>query len=758
MALPIFLRPSTKLQEIDLTQRLDVIVGTMASVTGEFERGPIGPMYQRGYVEHFKELYGLQARPDISFAHDTVTQFMRQSGNVLVNRVAKNALYSGLTVYRDRANGRVDFDPFTTGSPTPYDAAGFDTFIALSFTGNAFTSSNGFTLDVTDGVSLSSVDVDYDTDHNTTLQAIADEIKVVLDQFVIGGSARVVANTAERDARNTTILIRVPKTTVLEFLSPTVSGSAKPVVTMDQQARMFDVYSENPGAWSDNQLGVRLSNIDPGVRERYRFTMSQAFQTGNTITLNVNGTPVTQAFDTNSDATLAAFAAKLTAHADIASAEVESVPNGNSNDRSILIIAAQPKPNALQFGSLVGAITGGSSRGVIAVPVTMTGSTPDNTFYFEVVERANVSTPENRYEVSLQTQLSRLGYQQNIAQLVNVGSRRSELVRVAQPAYAYSLFDDAFEAYELETTIAWLRGGTDGVKASSADIRAGIQLLSDRRKYPMDLVLNAGYTAVSVQKEIQLLCEKRSDCMGVLDAPSDKQQAQVLREYRRNELDIDSSYVAMYAPDCEIEDDVTAERRFIPPSGIIGATYAYSDRLTNGVGAPAGLNRGKTPTVLGLRYYYTEQEQELIYPVGINYIEDRSFTGPVVMAEETLQFKKSIMSSVHARRIMNRIKVGLTDGLDYTLFDPNTDSTRFRAIQLGESLLAPMKRGDGSGGLYDYRIKCDSENNDGTVIDADQLAYAVFLKIVRVIKGVGIKAILTPTGSSFEEFETEAFF
>ncbi len=268
-------------------------------------------------------------------------------------------------------------------------------------------------------------------------------------------------------------------------------------------------------------------------------------------------------------------------------------------------------------------------------------------------------------------------------------------------------------------------------------------------------MLNAGYTQISVQKEMTAIARKRSDCMAILDAPSDKQRAQILQQYRLTELDIDDSYAAMYTPDVLIEDDITGEQRYIPPSGPIGATYAYSDRLTNGFGAPAGLNRGKVTLALGLRHVYTEAEQELIYPVGINYIAQIKGVGPAVMAEETLQFKTSVMSSVHARRVANYIKTGLVDGLDYTLFDPNTESTRFQAIQLGESICAPLKRGDGSGGLYDYFIKCDAENNTADVIDADQLAYDVGIKITRAIKGVGVRLFLTRTGADIEETITQ---
>lgn len=754
-SLPIFLRASVKITEIDLTQRIRVIMSTIGSVVGEFERGPIEPRYVSGAIENFTRYYGLVANPRLSFAHDTVTSFMTQSSNILIKRAVNAARYSGGTLLFDRERKRIVYSPFTVGPLEGYEERGSSSMVLLSFDA-PFSTGHIFNMNITDGATVTAVGpVNYATSNNQTLTNIAAAIQSTMNTFSTkaDGVAYVFTETSSVGANNVMIVIRTPSDATLSFTGATVTGGAlPPTATLHEDAELGDVYSENPGAWSANTYGFRLTNFDVGVRERHRLTMTQALVTDNKFNMNINGTPITEVtFDTSSDETLADIAAAIEASPDVFSATVETMPGSVNNDRSITIIAQRPGPGQLVFTSPT--ITGGSSQGIVTVTRTLNGILPDHTFDLEVFNRDNVNIPVEQFRVSFRNQISPLGAAQNVEYVVNRSSNPAINIRFAQSPESkvpdFSLYDTVTgDLPSVSSTINWLQGGDDGVAATTADIRQAWDTVADRITYPFNLMLNAGYTSIAVQQHMTALAEKRSDSLAILDAPSDKQSLLSLRAYRLNDVNIDSSYAAMYTPDVLIEDINTAERRFIPPSGPVGATFAYSDRLTNALGAPAGLNRGKVRLALGLRVQYSEGDQELLTPIGVNYILDKKGNGPVVFAEETMQYRPTILSSVHARRILNFIKTGLVDGLEYTLFEPNTEQTRFQAVQLGETILRPLKKG---GGLYDYRIKCDDENNDAEVIDSDQLAYDVYLKIVRVIKGIYVRAILTRTGASFDE-------
>ena len=743
-SLPIFLRPSTKTLEIDLTQRSSVILSTTGCVVGEFERGSLYPTYQSGIEEDFRKLYGQIADPTIGFAHDTAITFMTQSGNLLVNRVVgSGAKYAGITVVKDTANKRVMLLPFGAGSDLDYKEIGSSKTILLQVDSD-LVANDTFKMNVTDGDTVvGTTPVTFATSHNNTMTQIAASIQVALNTFSIGSTA-VVYNELN-GSNNKTIVIRPANNVSLDFDGIVASGFN---ATLVEDAKLCDILAENPGDWA-NDYGIRLSEINTGIRERFNMTFAGAIVTGSTITVTVNGTTVTQAFTTDNDTTLANLAASLEALPSINEATVQEAPGAVDNDRTILIVAQKPGLDQL---SITATVTGGSANPIAVVTRLMTGVAADNSFTLEVFSRSNTNNAVETFVVSLPKQLNARGFQQNIKQVVNESSNKSYNIRVVQDTNANTnIYDTDGTPYAIPSTITFMTGGANGTKATSADIRRGWRAVDDRVQWPFSVMLNAGYTSITVQKEMAAIAEERSDCIAILDAPSDKQDAQVLRDYRLNELDIDTSYAALYTPDVEYEDIMTGERRYIPPSGPVGATYAYSDRLSSFVGAPAGLNRGKVTLATGLRFKYSPAQQELIYPEGINYIMDKPGVGPVVMAEETLQRKKSVLSSVHARRILNYVKTSLVDGLDYVHFEPNTDYTRFQVRQLIDTVCLPLTSDDGNGGLYAYKGKCDKDNNPPQVIDADQLAVDVYLQIVRVIKGILLRSILTRTGAKFEE-------
>ena len=746
-SLPVFLRATVKFLEVDKTERIDTLLSTMGAIVGEFERGSEEATYQSGIDKDFRRRYGQIANPRISFAHDTATTFMTQSGNLLIKRVTKNALHSGASIIIN--NGRLLVVPFSLGTDN-YEKEGIGASAVIRFVGN-FSASNTFKIDITDGVQLvTSQEAAYTNSHNESLETVAANIQTALNTFAVGSTARVYKEPT--GGNNSLIIIRISKNVSLDLSNVVIAGGSL-TAELDENPKAYDVFAENPGIWSKN-YGLKISNIDPGVRERFNLTLAGPFVTGNSFSVTIGDEVITEPFATNSDTTLANLAETLALHDEIDDAIVQAVPGAVNNDRTILIIAKRPGIDKLTF--LNPAITGGATRAAVGITKVMTGIEADGSFTLGVYSRANLNVPDEQFEVSLGVQQDSRGNQQNIVNKVNRSSGKSINIRIAQPGtLSKSMYNSDGAPVTVPSTVIFMDGGTDGTAATSADIRAGWSSIDDRVQFPYSIMLNAGYTSVSVQKHMALVAENRSDCIAVLDAPADRQGAQDLRSYRLNELDIDSSYCAMYAPDVEIEDDQTAERRFIPPSGPVGATYAYSDRLSSFVGAPAGLNRGQVRIAVGLRHRYTVAEQELLNPspININTIIDKPGIGPTVMAEQTLQVKNTIRSSVHARRILNYIKTGLVDGLDYSNFEPNTTGTRFNAKQKGVSLLDPLTDEGGNKGLYEYRIKCDDDNNNPEVIDADQLAYDVYLKITRVIKGIYVRGILMRTGARFEEVE-----
>lgn len=761
---PPFLRPSVRAREFDLTTRGSSFASTYAAVTGAFTKGPLKPTYISGNLQKLYSLYGEKADPTLSFAHDTAQAAATQTGNLLINRVVNGALHSGVHIFHDNfttpAAPRPLFVPFVLGKTDGYEE-GIKVPDLLVFD-DVLVTLNTFNMSISDGVTSTPIsEVTFATSHAATMTAIASAITTTLATFGNNGSATVVQDGDLAD--NLAISIVAPDGVTLSYLSPTVAAGATQagaVIKTANSAHMFSVQAENPGTWG-NDVGIKIANIRKGTRARKRLLFSDKLVSLNTFNLNINGTAISQVtFATDSDTTMAAIATAIKAHADVSDAYVETVVAGLENDRSIIIVAEDPGPDTLTVTGAV--VASGASQAAVAITNVLNGADSTGEFDLQVYYRTNVSTPTETFTATMERYTDGMGVQRIITDVVNEAGNNSINIRVhsnsrflTDTTWAAAVKADmAGLGYTVSSLITWLTGGDDGSTLLSSNLRTGWQKLNNRVNYPVNMLLNAGYTAVEVQQEMIALAEARGDCTAILDLPSNYQKAQDARDYRNNTMNIDSSYGAVYTPDVMIADISSGERRYIPPSGLIAAAYAYNDRVAADYFSPAGLNRGRLKQALGLRQDYTHADEELMFPVGINPIVNRP-GGPVIMGAETLQVKQSILRNVHARRLLNRVKTTIVDGLDYTIFQPNTEFTRNQVLQLGRDVLEPLAQAEA---LYGYRQQCNDDNNPPELIDEDVLSYRLYLKIARTIKGILLDIVLTRTGASFTEIEAEFNF
>ncbi|QIG74767.1 tail sheath protein [Rhizobium phage RHph_I42] len=759
----IFLRSYVRNEEYDLTQIVDSNSGTIGAINGEFHRGPVTPTYVPPSQFYLK--YGDKADPSLSFAWDSASVFSQASANMLLTRVTNEAFYAGADVVIDddaTYGQRVLVLPFAQGAQAGYDKSGKlnTSGVTLIKFSAALVTGDTFEMNITDGTTIVPVSVNFTSDHNTTMAAIALAINSAIQTFSpsLDGSAVVNVETVSTIAPRYTLVLRKPFDASIEFLGVEVSngGSPKSIVTQvdPEDCWLFTSYAENPGKWGGD-YGLKLTGIDQGVRPRYRITFSGPFVTGNTINMTINGVALAPvAFATDSDTTLQALATAIAANPDVLNVVVDTVIGAVNNDRSMVVTAKAPGNDTLALTAPV--VTGGASQPIGVVNNILKGQPSSGALNLSVYNIASgVNASVEDFTFSLFKQTNGRGEQIYFDSIVNQGSGSSINIRVVgNPAMSTAAgFDDA-KVFLLDPTtayrqtVAWMAGGDDGLTVTTGQMVESLRQLTDRIRYPFNIMLSAGYTDTLYMQAITNLCETRGDATGILDMPANKQAAQDAYDFRMFELNIDSSYSAIYTPNVQISDISTGEDRFIPPSGPVAAAYVYNDSIRNRFAAPAGLNRGPLRQVRGLAYEYTPEELEMLNPVGINTIVNKRATGPTIMSEETLQYANSALSSIHIRRTLNDIKTTLADGLEYSLFEPNTESTRFNVVQLAESVLQPAQRNEG---VYSYLIKCDEDNNPPDVIDRDVLVVDIYIKPVRVAKGILLRSFITRTGISFNE-------
>lgn len=363
-----------------------------------------------------------------------------------------------------------------------------------------------------------------------------------------------------------------------------------------------------------------------------------------------------------------------------------------------------------------------------------------NHFYVDVFE--NYTGPNNNpKEIHLVSRnpadLSDEGQALYIEDVINV---KSKLIRVKnnplsgiKPIWNSAIFT--------------MGGGTDGNPITSDQVAEAWEIYNDPENIDVNILINAGYAVPSVQRSMVSVARDRFDAFAVLDLPADKVAPADAIAYRRNTLNINDSYGALYGPWCEIRDTENNRKLFVPPSGLVAGAFAATDSDYALWFAPAGLKRGLL-AVTGLSYNYKQGARDALDQAQINPIRKIERRGYVIWGALTLQSTASALSHVPVRRLFNYMKKSIATSVAFGVFDPNDVYLRRQLSSITESFLKPIKDGRG---LYDYSVVCDERNNTNETIAAGDLHLDVIADPVLYVKRINLTSILQRTGSTFEE-------
>ncbi len=303
--------------------------------------------------------------------------------------------------------------------------------------------------------------------------------------------------------------------------------------------------------------------------------------------------------------------------------------------------------------------------------------------------------------------------------------------------------------------------GDNGVTVTSTEIIAGWAKFTSVTEYPVNILINAGYTDVTVQQAMKNIAEARVDCTCILDTPyASINTATGLVTWRQSTQNFNSSFCALYGPWIKIFDKYNGQVIGIPPSGDIGAVYALTDFIYGSAhGAPAGFNRGVLARALQLDFgsdltkkAWTPTEMSTLDDAQINPILNDPGFGIVVWGEGTEQSLKTALSSVHIRRLINQIAVQSTRLVKSYLFEPLIDKTYFRARMVLETYMAELEGLGAFDNVNDrgWKVICDSTNNSASDRDNEQMNVWLFVKPVKIAKYIEIKCVITRSTASFE--------
>ena len=364
----------------------------------------------------------------------------------------------------------------------------------------------------------------------------------------------------------------------------------------------------------------------------------------------------------------------------------------------------------------------------------------ENELFVLQVFETNFSNPIETYRGTLRDKVNGQNKQLNIEyQLEAADSRIRAKVNELNPAYIASKGAARLLNAVVQVDLSY---GDNGRKANAGDLIEAWDLFDNADDYEIRILINAGYTDTGVQQRMLQLAEERRDCFAILDIPADLQTTARAVDYRRNVLNANTSFGAIYCSDIlEVTDE--NQEVYVPCSGAVAAVFAQSDALRAEWWAPAGVIRGVIPEIRGVRQKYLLNERNILDQNQINMIQKFAGYGYCVWGAQTLQAEKSALQDIPVRRLINTVETTAKFDVLVGLFDPNDEYLWSQLEGVVTAILEPIFN---ARGLYFYSVKCDKDTNPAAQIANGDVALVYILQPTRYSKRILFTTTVAATG------------
>ncbi|AFH14592.1 tail sheath [Pseudomonas phage Lu11] len=388
---------------------------------------------------------------------------------------------------------------------------------------------------------------------------------------------------------------------------------------------------------------------------------------------------------------------------------------------------------------IYGANPGEWNNGIRVLMYPDVNDVENELFWLQVFE-TNMSVPVETYRGTLRDKTSGFNQQTNIAYQLEAADSRIRLkINENHPEYVRSNGAARLINAIVQVDLSY---GTNGAKAHAGQIIDGWEQFDNEDDFELRILINAGYADAGVHQAMIALAEGRRDCTAILDIPSDLQTVARAVDYRRNVLNSNSSFAAMYCSDILERTDDNQEI-YVPCSGAIAAVYAQSDRDKDVFWAPAGVNRGVIEDISGVRHRYSLPERNILDQNQINMIHYQASYGFCVWGAQTLQSQKSPLQDVPVRRLINMIETTAKYDVLVGLFDPNDEFLWAQLRGVVERILEPIKRAQG---VYFSKVICDKTTNPPEQVANGDVCLVYIIQPTRYAKRILFTATVAQTG------------
>lgn len=295
-----------------------------------------------------------------------------------------------------------------------------------------------------------------------------------------------------------------------------------------------------------------------------------------------------------------------------------------------------------------------------------------------------------------------------------------------------------------------LFGGDDGLAVTDAEMITALDQFANTDQIVMTVMMDAGRATPAFQQEMDSLCQSRKDCIALLSVPFSNEASVTyiddIINYRKVDLNLNSSYSALYTPHVLAFDKFNNRRLYISPEGYAAAAVSASASNYEIWFPPAGFTRGII-NVLDLRRRFTSGEMDALYDAGINPLRFVPGKGIAIWGQKTLLARPSALDRLNVRLLLITIEPAIKLALEQFLFEVNDVATRSLCYNLIDGYMVGIQA---RRGVTSYRVVCDSTNNTPTDIDNYKMNVDLFIAPIRSVEEIPFRVIITATGVSFE--------
>lgn len=255
------------------------------------------------------------------------------------------------------------------------------------------------------------------------------------------------------------------------------------------------------------------------------------------------------------------------------------------------------------------------------------------------------------------------------------------------------------------------------------------------------LVLNAcGVTASGDVNNVISYAASREDVFVLIDPSEDTPEDQI----DTTGLYTNSSLAASYYPKIVIpnpQSTVKGATLTISPSGALAGLYAATDTARGVFKAPAGVLARLAGVVSVQKLTNAQLDAMNTAAKPVNAIRYIPGSGIVVMGARTLKAGYSD-KYIPVRRTLIYLRKALTDLTEFAVFEPNDQRLWARLEDITSKFLTSFWQEGGLKGATSadaFFVKCDSENNTTTSIDAGEVNIEIGVALQRPAEYVIIK-------------------